>query len=61
MAVCGFLLLAVGLVFGQTLGHDFVYMTRYMSSENPQVSAWFDRQGNRLGLHRKSCRQLASR
>jgi hypothetical protein len=22
-AVCGFLLLAVGLVYGQTLGHDF--------------------------------------
>jgi tetratricopeptide (TPR) repeat protein len=38
--VCGFLLLLVGLVFGQTLGHDFVgFDDAAFVSENPQVTA----------------------
>ncbi|HEY1784061.1 MAG TPA: hypothetical protein VGG30_00885, partial [Pirellulales bacterium] len=39
-AICGFLLLAVGLVFGQTLGHQFVgWDDRAYLSENPHVTA----------------------
>ena len=38
LAVCGFLLLAVLLVFGQTLGHDFVnYDDNTYVTENPFV------------------------
>ena len=38
MAVCGLLLLAVGLVFGQSLRHDFVtYDDDLYVYENPQV------------------------
>ena len=39
-AVCGFLLLAVGIVFGQTLGHEFTgYDDSEFVSENPHVTA----------------------
>ena len=38
-AVCGFLLLAVALVFGQTVGHEFVnYDDNQYVYENPQVA-----------------------
>ncbi len=39
LLVGGFLLLAVGLVFGQTLRHEFVFDDRPYVSENPRVSA----------------------
>src|SRR5580698_9711554 len=39
-AVCGFLLLLVGLVFGQTLGHEFIgFDDRVYVYENPHVTA----------------------
>jgi tetratricopeptide (TPR) repeat protein len=39
-AVCGFLLLAVGIVFGQTLSHPFIgYDDSEFVSENPHVTA----------------------
>ena len=38
LAVCGFLVLAVAFVFGQTLGHDFVnYDDNTYVTENPCV------------------------
>ena len=46
LAVCGFLLLAVFLVFGQTLRHDFVnYDDRLYVYENPQVARGLTAQG----------------
>ena len=61
LAVCGLLLLAVGLVFGQTLGHDFVNFDDHeYVYENPHVIARPDGRRHRLGLHDQSCRQLAS-
>ncbi len=39
-AVCGFLLLAVGLVFGQTVRHEFLgFDDKVFVSENPHVAA----------------------
>src|SRR3989304_1830159 len=46
LAVCGFLLLAVFLVFGQTLRHDFVnYDDRLYVYENPYVTHGLTTQG----------------
>ena len=51
-AVCGLLLLAVGLVFGQTVGYEFVnYDDHEYVYENPQVSRGLTRRGDRLGVH----------
>ena len=46
LAVCGFLLLAVGLVFGQTIRHEFVGFDddRYVY-DNPQVSCGLSAEG----------------
>ena len=46
-AVCGLLLLAVALVFGQTARHDFIhqYDDADYISENPQVARGFTAQG----------------
>ena len=47
-AVCGFLLLAVALVFGQTVGHEFVhYDDRQYVFENPVVQKGLTLQGFR--------------
>ncbi len=43
-AVCGFLVLAVGLVFGQTVGHEFIgFDDQVYVYENPHVTARADR------------------
>ena len=61
LAVCGFLLLAVALVFGQTVRHEFVnYDDDEYVYENPHVSWRLDRRRDRLGLHHHPCQQLAS-
>ncbi len=45
-AVCGFLLLAVGLVFGQTVRHEFIaYDDDGYIYDNPQVTAGLTRSG----------------
>ena len=45
LAVCGFLVLAVITVFGQTVGHDFVnYDDGRLVYENPVIAAASPRQ-----------------
>ena len=62
LAVCGFLLAAVAIVFGQTVGHDFVDFddSKYVY-ENPQVCERTDGRGNRLGLHQQPRRATGIR
>ena len=51
LAVCGFLLLAVGLVFGQTVGHDFVdFDDQLYVYENPHVTPGLTLAGLRWAL-----------
>ena len=46
------LLLAVAVVFGQTVGHDFVnFDDNEYVYENPHVAAGLTAAGDRLGLH----------
>ena len=46
LAVCGLLLLAVGLIFGQTVGHEFVnYDDNMYVYENPQIARGLTAQG----------------
>ena len=51
LAVCGFLLLAVIAVFGQTAGHDFVnFDDDDYVYENPHVRTGLTGAGSRLGV-----------
>ncbi len=46
LAVCGLLLLAVGLVFGQTVGHEFVnFDDGWYVYDNPQISGGLSARG----------------
>ena len=45
LAVCGLLLLAVGLVFGQTARHEFVNLNDEYVYDNPPVSGGLSVQG----------------
>ena len=57
LAVCGLLLLAVGLVFGQTVRHEFVNFDDDMI--RLRESAGFtraERAGDRLGVYPPPCR-----
>ena len=59
-AVCVFLLLAVALVFGQTVRHEFIAYDDYdYVGDNPQVARGFTAQGVALGLCALPFRQLA--
>ena len=52
LAICGLLLLAVGVVFGQTVRYEFVnFDDRLSVYENPHVTARADRRGAGPGLH----------
>ena len=49
-AVCVLLLLAIALVFGQTVGHEFVYDDVKYVSENPVVQKGLTLEGSRWAL-----------
>ena len=51
-AVCGFLLAAVAVVFGQTLRHGFVnYDDPEYVYDNPHIYHGLTAEGDRLGIH----------
>ena len=53
-AVCGFLLLAVGLVFGQTVRHEFIgYDDDGFVYENPHVTPGLTLSGTLVGADRR--------
>ena len=60
LAVCGFLLLAVAVVFGQTLRHDFVNFDddEYVY-ENPHISSGLTAQGIAWAFTHSHMAQLA--
>ena len=61
LAVCGFLLLGVVLVFGQTLRHEFVNLDdKTYVYENSQVAGRIDCRKHTHCLHHHMRRQLAS-
>ena len=62
LAVCGFLLLAVGLVFGQTLRHEFVNWTTTNISTRTRTSLdGSDSRRHSLGLHEQPTRPIGIR
>ena len=61
LAICGLLLLAVALVFGQTLQHDFVnYDDDVYVYNNPTIMQGLTAQGIGWALTARPCQQLAS-
>ena len=62
LAVCGLLLLAVGLVFGQTVRHEFVNFDddRYVSTRIRTCTRGLTAEGIVWAFTHQPCRQLAS-
>ena len=60
LAVCGFLLLIVGIVFGQTIGHQFINLDDpgYVF-ENPHITAGLTLPGSG-GADRRALRRMAT-
>ena len=59
--VCGLLLLAIGLIYGQTLDHVLLgYDDSVFVFANPACHAGPDRRGSPLGFHRRAVRRVVS-